>query len=282
MVSLTGWLSTDAMSPAELNLRKQEIEDEFNDRSDGSSALASPAISSFANATHDHSDAANGGQIGVSAIDSGAATSGQVLTADGAGNASFASNNNSFQGLSDTPSGYSGKKHNLVRVNNAETALAYISLALCSLQRTSVQGISSGGSGTNISWTGTDIHDPANMHDPAGANPERITIPETGTYQVSAQIEWNTPVANGTVRLEIWRRDNSTATDIREWYSSLGITTGGGVPQDVSKDIYIDDTADYLYFKAFHNTTGTLNILAPASPQNTSLRAQVTLLRAHP
>lgn len=52
--------------------------------------LASPTISSFANAAHNHEDAAGGGQLTADAIDSETATNGYVLTADGTGGASWA------------------------------------------------------------------------------------------------------------------------------------------------------------------------------------------------
>jgi len=52
--------------------------------------LTTPTIADFTNATHDHEDAAGGGQLTADAIDSETATNGYVLTADGTGGASWA------------------------------------------------------------------------------------------------------------------------------------------------------------------------------------------------
>ena len=68
-----------------------ELDGAIEDIKDGSAALSAPSISSFANATHDHTDAANGGQLTVSALDTTGAGDGDVLTADGAGGAAWQS-----------------------------------------------------------------------------------------------------------------------------------------------------------------------------------------------
>jgi hypothetical protein len=52
--------------------------------------LTTPTIASLTNAQHNHTNAAGGGQITVAAINSGAATSGYVMTANGSGGASWA------------------------------------------------------------------------------------------------------------------------------------------------------------------------------------------------
>ena len=52
--------------------------------------LTTPTVASFANATHDHSNAAGGGQLTTTAFDSGVAASGTVLTANGSGGVSWA------------------------------------------------------------------------------------------------------------------------------------------------------------------------------------------------
>lgn len=53
--------------------------------------LTTPTIGDFTNATHDHEDAAGGGQIKAAAVDSETATNGYVLTANGSGGAAWAS-----------------------------------------------------------------------------------------------------------------------------------------------------------------------------------------------
>ena len=51
--------------------------------------LTTPTVGSFTNAQHNHTNAAGGGQITVAAINSGAATSGYVATANGSGGVSW-------------------------------------------------------------------------------------------------------------------------------------------------------------------------------------------------
>lgn len=64
----------------------------------GSKALASPTITSYANAQHTHQNAAGGGKLTASAIDSGLAANGHVLTANGSGAAAW-------QGFNGVPTG---------------------------------------------------------------------------------------------------------------------------------------------------------------------------------
>lgn len=90
----------------------EELDAALENVVDGDKTLTTPTITSFVNAAHDHEDAAGGGQLTASAIDSGAATSGQVLTADGAGNAAWSSFNGMPTGAilpyggSSAPTGY--------------------------------------------------------------------------------------------------------------------------------------------------------------------------------
>lgn len=68
--------STDATT---FNTPLQELDDAIEDVRDGTLAMSAPDITSFANSAHDHTNAANGGQIPFDAIDTGAATDGQFL-----------------------------------------------------------------------------------------------------------------------------------------------------------------------------------------------------------
>lgn len=74
---------------ATFNAPLTELDDAIENLVDGGKALTSPTISSFTNATHNHQNAAGGGTLTASAINSGAATNGQVLTANGSGAAAW-------------------------------------------------------------------------------------------------------------------------------------------------------------------------------------------------
>lgn len=74
---------------ATFNAPLTELDDAIENLVDGGKALTSPTISSFTNATHNHQNAAGGGTLTASAINSGAATNGQVLTANGSGGAAW-------------------------------------------------------------------------------------------------------------------------------------------------------------------------------------------------
>ena len=74
-----------------VNSRFQQLSDAIETLRDGSLAMASPDITSFANGAHDHSDGANGGVIPFDNLDTTGGTDGQYWAADGAGGGSWAS-----------------------------------------------------------------------------------------------------------------------------------------------------------------------------------------------
>lgn len=76
---------------ATFNAPLTELDTAIENLSSGSKSLATPTIASFTNAQHNHTNAAGGGKITVSAINSGAATNGQVMTANGSGAAAWQS-----------------------------------------------------------------------------------------------------------------------------------------------------------------------------------------------
>jgi len=73
-----------------LNVPPQGLDEAIEDIVAGDKALTAPTITSFANATHTHENAAGGGQLTADAIDSTGAADGDVLTSDGAGGAAWA------------------------------------------------------------------------------------------------------------------------------------------------------------------------------------------------
>lgn len=87
---VTPLLSTDALDAATFNARFDEVQAALDDLADGTTATT-PNVTDFTSAQHDHTDAAGGGKLTLSAIDSTGGTSGQVATSDGAGSWSWTS-----------------------------------------------------------------------------------------------------------------------------------------------------------------------------------------------
>ena len=73
---------TDA-TPIAVNNALNDLAQAIEDREDGTVAMASPQISSFANALHDHEDNAGGGKLSLAALDASLGTDGQVPTVIG-------------------------------------------------------------------------------------------------------------------------------------------------------------------------------------------------------
>lgn len=78
-VNYTPIVNGSSADATTFNTPLQELDDAIENVRDGTLAMSAPDITSFANAAHDHTDAANGGQIPFDAIDTGAATDGQFL-----------------------------------------------------------------------------------------------------------------------------------------------------------------------------------------------------------
>lgn len=78
---------TDGMDANAVNFNGplQELSNAIDNRADGSTAMPSPAITSFASSQHDHTDAANGGQIPPGALDDTGASAGDVPTVQSGG-----------------------------------------------------------------------------------------------------------------------------------------------------------------------------------------------------
>jgi len=88
-VNFVEFQTDEDVDAAALNSRFESLDDAIENLASGSKTLSAPTVSSFANALHDHEDAAGGGQITLDAIDSGAAVDGSVPLADGAGGAAW-------------------------------------------------------------------------------------------------------------------------------------------------------------------------------------------------
>jgi hypothetical protein len=107
----------------EINQRFQELSNALNQVLAGGLAQTSPDIDDFTNAVHNHNNPAAGGQLTVAAIDSEAATDGQVAASDGAGGVEWIDPIDSFLELVDAISSYAGRGGELLRVNSLATGI---------------------------------------------------------------------------------------------------------------------------------------------------------------
>lgn len=80
----------------------------------------------------------------------------------------------------------------------------------CRVVRTTDQGPITSGAATAVIFNAADIFDTDGFHDPAGANPSRITIPAGlgGKYLVSYSLIWQT--TSGTYRSAVIRKNGTT------------------------------------------------------------------------
>ncbi len=83
---------------ATFNAPLTQLDTALENLAGGSKTLATPTITSFANAPHTHQNAAGGGKLTAHALDSTGASNGDVLTADGDGAATW-------QGFNGVPTG---------------------------------------------------------------------------------------------------------------------------------------------------------------------------------
>jgi len=77
---------------ARFNAPLQNLDDAIEDIVDGSKALTAPDIDSFANAQHGHSNAAGGGAVLQSNLDTTGGSDGDVFVANGSGGGSYQNN----------------------------------------------------------------------------------------------------------------------------------------------------------------------------------------------
>jgi microcystin-dependent protein len=77
----TPFANDSTINAAAWNQRTQEIDDAIENVKEGNTVLSAPRIGSFANAEHDHTDAAGGGRLTVDAFDTGSAPAGAVNVA---------------------------------------------------------------------------------------------------------------------------------------------------------------------------------------------------------
>ena len=84
-VNFTSLRFDEIANDTTFNAPLTELDNAIEGVRDGTGTLASPAISSFTNSAHDHSNAAGGGQIDLGALDGSAGSAGQVPLNDGSG-----------------------------------------------------------------------------------------------------------------------------------------------------------------------------------------------------
>lgn len=176
----------DALA-ATFNAPLTELDDTIEDVVDGSKTLSTPTITSFTNATHDHEDAAGGGQITAAAIDSGASTDGQVLTSDGAGNAAW----ETFTGV---PTGV------ILPYGGATAPTGYLLCDGSAVNRTTYAtlfAIVSTSFGTGNGTTTFNVPDlrgrfPLGQDDMGGSSANRVTATEADTVGSASGAETHT------------------------------------------------------------------------------------------
>lgn len=253
-ISLTTWNSSDTLSYITLNAKLQEIEDGLNDILDGTEILSAPTISSFANATHDHEDAAGGGLLTIDAINSGAATNGQVIKADGAGGVSWEDVVSSLLNLTDTPSSYSGNGGRPLIVNIAESAVTFQQRCAAIAYHNAAQSI------PNTTWTtvalNSELKDTDTMHDNV-TNNDRISAPVAGIYLAFASIEWPAGGAGVVRRVKIRWRDVPGATFYDLVLAEL--SSSAATPMNVAMPVHLKAN-DYIQMQVYQNTGGALNL----------------------
>lgn len=109
---------------------------------------------------------------------------------------------------------------------------------------------------TAISWDGTDTYDPSGWHDPAGANPSRITVDTAGIYLVRAQLGF---LLNATGHRGVALLKNGATLTRRTGQPTF---TSGGAPGNfatVDADYVAEAAAnDYFQVEAYQNSGGAL------------------------
>ena len=122
----------DLIDPTAFNKRFQSLSDALDAMRRGDLEQTQPDIDSFIDASHNHQNAAGGGQLTVAALDSEAATVNQVPVADGDGGVVWQDPITGFRNLSDTPSSYGGGARGLLMVDADEEVLEFAVLEVAS------------------------------------------------------------------------------------------------------------------------------------------------------
>lgn len=113
---------------------------------------------------------------------------------------------------------------------------------------------------TNVSMNAADTTgDPYGWHDPAGANPERITVPFAGIYMVTSHIQW----IGGTTNTRRGQSHNWTgAGNVVGGYTLTSIA-GTAVQHTNAVGMWYGVAAgDAIWVQAYQDTGGNLDIAA--------------------
>lgn len=151
-----------AANASTFNSPLQELDNAIEAVKDGSTALSAPDVTSFANAQHNHQDAAGGGKLTEDAINSGSAGSGAALVADGSGGAEW------------------GKGKTGARVTHSGSQSINTATA------------------TTLAFD-TEIYDDG-WHDTV-TNNSRLTAPRTGRYLIMATVQMASTSSDVELRL---------------------------------------------------------------------------------
>ena len=88
-MTITAFVTGDDLTSANFNSRIQETNDEFSNRDDGTTAMASPNITSFANSQHNHQNNAGGGTLAPAALANSGGSEGDVPTVQSDGSVAW-------------------------------------------------------------------------------------------------------------------------------------------------------------------------------------------------
>lgn len=143
---------------------------------------------------------------------------------------------------------------------SAGTSSATSAFIGCVAQRTTDQTGVANTTGTNISFTGTDLLDTDGFHDPA-SNADRITIPagRAGKYRFTAHIIWDTN-NTGMRQLAISKNASSTLVATSHAASTSGeytYQTTVTAPTDMAE-------GDYVTASVYHNSGGNRTLIGSA------------------
>lgn len=112
------------------------------------------------------------------------------------------------------------------------------------------------GGHVDMVWDGTDEWDPRGWHDPAGANPERITPDVPGIYVVEASLLFtDANTGSGTSIILSVAKNGTTRSSQQRLAAALATL----VPNVVGR-VALNGTTDYVTVQGFHNVGSNIDI----------------------
>lgn len=111
---------------------------------------------------------------------------------------------------------------------------------------------------TTVSWTGTDIIDVTAMHDPGGANPERITIPTgaDGVYLFGCLTSWAASATASDRWTSFYKNGVVASASIYAGLNDASFATSRTDAWPILDAV----ATDYFEIKVYQNIGGALNL----------------------